>query len=77
MVSGLNVDLDRVGVDIDDEPAGADERLRTPLGAPHDSVDAGDERVSVTPRFFTSSGPQAKTCSVSVAAFLPPIHSNR
>nr|ADO19098.1 hypothetical protein Nfla_4402 [Nostoc flagelliforme str. Sunitezuoqi] len=41
------VDLDRLGVEIDCELAGADDRLAVPLGAAHDGVDARDQLLAV------------------------------
>jgi hypothetical protein len=41
------VDLDRLGVEIDDEIAGVDDRLGVALGAAHDRVDARDQLVLV------------------------------
>jgi hypothetical protein len=41
------VHLDRLGVEIDAEIAGVDDRLRVPLGAAHDRVDARDQLVLV------------------------------
>src|SRR5215471_19708137 len=41
------VDLDGLGIEIDDEIAGLDDRLGMPLGAPHDRVDARHQLVLV------------------------------
>ena len=43
----LAVDFDGLGVEIDGEVAGLDDRLRMALGAAHDGVDAGDQLVLV------------------------------
>ena len=41
------VDLDRLGVEVDDKIAGLDDGLGVALGAPHDRVDARDQFVLV------------------------------
>jgi hypothetical protein len=41
------IDFDRLGVEIDHEIAGIDDRLGVALGAAHDRVDAGDQFVLV------------------------------
>ena len=41
------VDLDRLGVEVDAEIAGDDDRLRMALGAAHHGVDAGNQLVLV------------------------------
>ena len=41
------VDLDRLGIEVDHEIAGLDDRLGVTFGAPHDGVNAGDQFVLV------------------------------
>src|SRR6185437_6210084 len=46
-VEGLALDLDDAAVEVDEQLAGADDRFRMPLGAPHDRLDAGDQLAPV------------------------------
>jgi hypothetical protein len=46
-VDALAADFDRLGVEIDDEIAGLDDRLGVTLGTADDRVDAGDQLVLV------------------------------
>ena len=46
-VHALAADLHGLGVEIDHEVAGIDDRLRVALGAANDGVDAGDQLVLV------------------------------
>ncbi len=46
-VHALAADFDRLGVEVDDEVAGVDDRLGVALGAAHDGVDARDQLVLV------------------------------
>jgi len=41
------IDLDGLGIEIDRELAGADDRLAMPLGAAYDRMDAGDQLFAV------------------------------
>jgi hypothetical protein len=46
-VHALAADFDRLGVEVDDEIAGLDDRLGVTLGTAHDRMDAGDQFVLV------------------------------
>src|SRR5438876_1239447 len=46
-VHALAADFDRLGVEVDDEIAGLDDRLGVPLGTAHDRMDAGNQFVLV------------------------------
>ena len=46
-MDALAADFDGLGVEVDDELAGLDDRLGVTLGAAHDRVDAGDQFVLV------------------------------
>ena len=55
------VDLDRLGVEIDAEVAGLDDRLGVALGAAHDGVDARDQLVLVERLGHVVVGAEAET----------------
>ena len=55
------VDLDRLGIEIDDEVAGLDDRLGMALGAPHDGVDARHQFVLVERLGHVVVGAEAET----------------
>src|SRR3989344_2044756 len=58
----------RVGVEIDDEVARLDDRLRVPLGATHHRMDAGDEFVAVEWLGDVIVGAQAETLDLVLDA---------
>ena len=62
------VDLDRLGVEIDDEIAGLDDRLGVALGAAHDGVDAGDQFVLVERLGHVVVGAEAETLDLVLDA---------
>src|SRR5256885_14479530 len=60
-VHALAADLDRLGVEIDHEIAGLDDRLGVTLGTAHDRVDAGDQFVLVEGFCHVVVGANAET----------------
>ena len=54
-------DLDRLGVEVDDQVAGGDDRLGVALRAAHDGVDAGDQLVLVERLGHVVVGAEAET----------------
>ena len=57
----LAVNVDRLGIEIDLEPAGLDHRLGVALGPAHDGVDTGDQFVLVERLGHIVVGAEAET----------------
>ena len=67
-VHALAADFDRLGVEVDDEVAGVDDRLRVALGAAHDGVDARDQLVLVERLGHVVVGAEAETLDLVLDA---------
>ena len=67
-VDALAADLDRLGVEIDHEVAGLDDRLGVTLGTAHDRVDAGDQFVLVEGLGHVVVGANAETLDLVLDA---------
>ena len=64
----LAADFDRLGVEVDDEIAGIDDRLGMTLGAAHDGVDARDQLVLVERLGHVVVGAEAETLDLVLDA---------
>src|SRR4051795_2141687 len=64
----LAADFDRLGVEVDDEVAGLDDRLGMSLGAAHDRVDAGNQLVLVEGLGHVVVGADAETLDLVLDA---------
>ncbi len=64
----LAADFDRLGVEVDDEVAGLDDRLGMALGAAHDRMDAGDQLVLVEGFCHVVVGADAETLDLVLDA---------
>ena len=64
-------DFDSLGVEIDDEVAGLDDRLRMALGAAHDGVDARDQLVLVERLGHVVVGAEAEAATLSSMPAMP------
>src|SRR5439155_5772961 len=64
----LAADFDRLGVEIDDEIAGLNDRLGVALGTAHDGVDAGDQFVLVEGLGHVVVGADAETLDLVLDA---------
>src|SRR5213595_2661035 len=64
----LAADLDRLGVELDDEIAGLNDRLGVALGTAHDGVDAGDQFVLVEGLGHVVVGADAETLDLVLDA---------
>ncbi|MGY3395782.1 hypothetical protein ACVWW6_008373 [Bradyrhizobium sp. USDA 3311] len=64
----LAADFDRLGVEVDDEVAGLDDRLGMSLGAAHDRVDAGHQLVLVEGLGHVVVGADAETLDLVLDA---------
>ncbi len=67
-VHALGLHFHGLGVEIDREVAGLDDRLRVALGAAHDGVDAGDQLVLVEGLGHVVVGTEAETAHLVLDA---------